>query len=51
MIKNIDSSYRYNLCNIRLKYAYYIYRNKRLNYMDRKKLFRDIFRMWHKTPN
>ena len=51
MIKNIDSLYRYNLCNIRLKYAYYVYRNKRINYRDRKKLVRDIFRMWHKTPN
>ena len=51
MIKNIDSLYRYNLCNTGRKYAYYVYRNKRLNYRDRKKLVRDIFRMWHKTPN
>ena len=51
MSKNIDSLHRYNLCKTRRKYAYYVYRNKRLNYRDRKKLVRDIFRMWHKTPN
>ena len=51
MSKNIDSSYRYNLCKTGRKYAYYVYRNKRLNYRDRKKFVRDIFRMWHKTPN
>ena len=51
MIKNIDSLYTYNLYKTVRKYAYYVYRNKRLNYRDRKKLVRDIFRMWYKTPN
>lgn len=45
MIKNIDSLHRYNLCKTRREYAYYVYRNKRLNYRDKKKLVRDIFRM------
>ena len=51
MIKNIDSLYKYNLCKTGRKYVYYVYRNKRVNQRERKKLVRKIFRMGYKTPN
>ena len=49
--KNINASDSYNLCKTGRKYAYYVYTNQRLNYRWKKKLIRDIFRMWHKTQN
>lgn len=49
--KKIDASDTYSLCKTGRKYAYYVYKNQRLNYRWKKKLVRDIFRMWYKTQN
>jgi hypothetical protein len=47
-IKRTDS---YNLCKLGRDYSYFVYRTNKLNYRWKKKLVRDIFRMWYKTSN
>lgn len=47
----IKASDRYSLRKLGIDYTYWVYKNKRINYRWKKKLVRDIFRMWHKTTN
>jgi hypothetical protein len=41
----------YNMYRFIREYSYFIYKNDKLNYRNRKKILRDIFNAWYKTPN
>ena len=47
----IERTASYNLCKLGREYSYIAYKNRKLNYRWKKKLVRDIFRMWYKTQN
>ena len=47
----ITANDEYSLRKLGIDYSYWVYKNRRLNYRWKKKLLRDIFRMWYKTAN
>lgn len=45
------NSCAYNMFRLNREYSYVIYKNGKLNYRNRKKILRNIFNAWYKTPN
>lgn len=50
MGNNIEST-GYNLFYLIREYSYIVYKYSKLNYRNKKKMLRDIFKCWYKTPN
>lgn len=47
----MNKDYSFNLAKTTRKYAYYVYKNQKLNYRDKKRMLRLIFNAWHQTPD